>query len=172
MLQRGSGGEGKGVGAGEPGWGCRAVLMPPPRDQVTQGPSSSPHEGTLPSPTPRRGGASDSQRLPAQRLSATALTDLDTRPSQGQVAFGQKTPHLWSRSLSAPPPPTSSHPATGHLSLSRPFSLSLVSYENPPPVFSLESGLPLQGMGCSPARAIPAPTPPPPRPQPLYMVLV
>lgn len=34
-------------------------------------------------------------------------TDLETRPSQGQVAFGHKTPHFWSRSLSAPPPPTS-----------------------------------------------------------------
>lgn len=108
MLQSRSGGEGEGVGAGEPGWGRRAVLIPPPRDQVTQGSSSGPHGGTLPSPTLRRGGSGHPQH--GARPHLPWPNRLGYQASQGQVAFGHKTPHLWSTSISTPPPPPPPRP--------------------------------------------------------------
>lgn len=163
MLQSRSGGEGEGVGAGEPGWGRRAVLIPPPRDQVTQGSSSGPHGGTVPSPTLRRGGSGHPQH--GARPHLPWPNRLGYQASQGQVAFGHKTPHLWSTSLSTPPPtPSLSPPATGHLSLSRPPSLSSVPCEMPLLCFPwslafLRRG---QGTGCSPAHASSAPPQPAP----------
>lgn len=175
MLQSRSGGEGEGVGAGEPGWGRRAVLIPPPRDQVTQGSSSGPHGGTVPSPTLRRGGSGHPQH--GARPHLPWPNRLGYQASQGQVAFGHKTPHLWSMSLSTPPPPppptpSLSPPATGHLSLSRPPSLSSVPCEMPLLCFPwslafLRRG---QGTGCSPAHVSSELRPTPPRPQPLSRV--
>lgn len=96
------------------------------------------------------------------------LTDLDTRPARGRLPLGTKHPTSGLRPFplhSLPPPtPSLSPPVTGHLSLSRPPSLSSVPCEMPLLCFPwslafLRRG---QGTGCSPAHASSAPPQPAP----------
>lgn len=76
----------------------RAVLIPPPRDQVTrdqvtQGPPSSPHGGALPSPTLRRRGASDSQHGAHPHLPWPNRLGDQAQPGAGCL-WAQNTPPL------------------------------------------------------------------------------